>query len=289
MNKTGVEYADYSWNPITGCFGPCGKLCAYCYAAGIARRFAVNKREDGTVVRGKACEEGEIHVLDFPVYMGAYDDKGKLCAAGARSPYPYGFDPTFHNYRFLPDDAPASVKKSSTIFVGDMADMFGDWIPDEWVQAVFETCAAAPQHKYLFLTKHPGGYNRLGYLLGAHERDDIARNFFFGFTASDQRDFGWRATLADTYLTPYYHHFASLEPLCGPITLDFDGAGCKGIEWVIVGADTSNRKDKVVPKREWVENIVKCCREYGVPVFLKDNLRDIWRADLIQEYPEGLK
>jgi len=62
-----------------------------------------------------------------------------------------------------------------------------------------------------------------------------------------------------------------------------------GIEWVIVGADTSNRKNKIIPRREWIENIVSTCRDYNVPVFLKDNLRDIWGAGLIQEYPEGLR
>jgi protein gp37 len=287
MNKTGVEYADYSWNPITGCFGTNGALCGYCYAKGTARRFAVNVRDDGTTVRGKACEEGKIHELDFPICMGAYDDKGRLCGAGAQSPYPYGFDPTFHNYRFSAAAAPASVKKPSIIFVGDMADMFGSWVPDEWIQAVFEVCADTPQHKYLFLTKHPDQYDRLGYLLGAHECDDIARNFFFGFTASDQRDVDCRSGEADFYLMPYYHCFVSIEPLCAPIELD--GMGRNGIEWVIVGADTSNRKNKVIPKKEWIERIVDDCKRSGVPVFIKDNLRDIWAADLIQEYPEGLR
>jgi protein gp37 len=277
MNKTGVEYADYSWNPITGCFGPCGKLCDYCYAAGIARRFAVNKREDGTVVRGKACEEGEIHALDFPVYMGAYDDKGKLCAAGARSPYPYGFDPTFHNYRFLPDDAPASAKKPSTIFVGDMADMFGRWVPDEWIQAVFEACERAPQHRYLFLTKNPQRYINLrdGGLL------PTGKNFWYGTTATG---------MCDRYLYSSDRNvFVSIEPIQENFDLEHNIVGLIGVGWVVIGADTSNRKKKIVPKKEWIERIVGHCKRSGVPVFLKDNLRDIWAADLIQEYPEGLR
>ena len=33
MNKTKIEWADYTWNPATGCLGPDGKgLCPYCYA-----------------------------------------------------------------------------------------------------------------------------------------------------------------------------------------------------------------------------------------------------------------
>jgi protein gp37 len=290
MNKTGVEYADYSWNPITGCFGTNGELCAYCYAKGTARRFAARVRDGGTEVRGKACEEGKIHVLDEPYCEWALmrSDIGgnKL----VYSPYPYGFDPTFHKYRLAGDKSPASVKKPSVIFVGDMADMFGPWVPDIWLEDVIAACAAAPKHRYLFLTKHAKGYDRLYYLLDMEYCDRDARddsNYFFGFTATNQSEFNFRADDVDMYVTPQYRAFASLEPLCGPIELD--GVGRNGIEWIIVGADTSNRKNKIIPKKEWIERIVDDCKRNGVPVFLKDNLRDIWGAGLIQEYPEGLR
>lgn len=35
MNKTKIEWCDYTWNPITGCL----EGCSYCYARGIYRRF----------------------------------------------------------------------------------------------------------------------------------------------------------------------------------------------------------------------------------------------------------
>lgn len=57
------------------------------------------------------------------------------------------------------------------------------------------------------------------------------------------------------------------------------------IDWVIVGAETGNRKEKVIPEREWIQNIVNQCRAAGVPVFLKSSLKDIWGEPLIQEYP----
>jgi len=264
MTKTGVEYADYSWNPITGCFGPCGETCAYCYAVGIARRFAARGG-----LRGKDCEDRGVHTLYKPGY---YHDKN--CQRRV-SPFPYGFDPTFHRYR-LADAAPASVKKPSTIFVGDMADMFGRWVPDEWIQAVFEACERAPQHRYLFLTKNPQR------LIDLRDSGLLppGKNFWYGSTVECPADI----SLADPWKRK--NTFASVEP----VLCNFpNGSIALHVDWVIVGRDTSNRKDKVVPKREWIENIVKCCRLYGVPVFLKDNLRDIWAADLIQEYPEGLR
>lgn len=44
-------------------------------------------------------------------------------------------------------------------------------------------------------------------------------------------------------------------------------------QWVILGAETGNRADKVIPCREWVDNIVAFCEENEIPVFFKDNLR----------------
>lgn len=38
MNKTKIEWCDYTWNPIVGC-SPISKGCAHCYAAAISRRF----------------------------------------------------------------------------------------------------------------------------------------------------------------------------------------------------------------------------------------------------------
>jgi len=58
-----------------------------------------------------------------------------------------------------------------------------------------------------------------------------------------------------------------------------------GVQWVIIGAETGRRKSKIVPKREWVSDIVNICRAARVPVFLKSNIADIWGEPLIQELP----
>lgn len=38
MNRTGIEWCDWTWNPIVGC-SPVSEGCAKCYAERIARRF----------------------------------------------------------------------------------------------------------------------------------------------------------------------------------------------------------------------------------------------------------
>lgn len=58
---------------------------------------------------------------------------------------------------------------------------------------------------------------------------------------------------------------------------------------MIIGAETGHRKNRVVPKREWIEDIVNECQKFGIPVFMKYSLADIWGEPLVQEFPVELK
>src|SRR3990167_204389 len=41
------------------------------------------------------------------------------------------------------------------IFVCSMTDLFGAWMPDEWIDRIFAVMALAPQHTFQVLTKRP--------------------------------------------------------------------------------------------------------------------------------------
>jgi hypothetical protein len=56
-------------------------------------------------------------------------------------------------------------------------------------------------------------------------------------------------------------------------------------DWVIVGAETGNRKGKAIPKRRWIEDIAKDCAERNIPLFMKESLAGIWGEPLIRQYP----
>jgi len=259
MNKTKIDWCDRSWNPITGCLHD----CPYCYARGIARRFGgaseTTNDENGMECHWSAEATGKVHVLDEPLYD---PDRSR------KAPYPYGFDPTLHRYKL---DWPQRIQQPQTIFVGSMADVFGEWVPDEWIKAVFEACAAAPWHRYLFLTKNPARY--------ASIIDIIARvnaEIWLGSTVTSQND----DPLTDAKFWPT---FVSVEPITENVMLEEFAGNLPN--WVIVGAETGNRRDKVIPKREWVEDILTSCRLAKVPVFMKNNLADIWGAPLVQEFP----
>ena len=195
-------------------------------------------------------------------------------SAGNIQPYPFDFTPTFHRYKL---DEPQRWKKPKTIFVCSMADLFGEWVPDKWIIEVLDACRAAPQHRYLFLTKNPSRYD---WLEDTDLITDKDTNFWLGSTTTDiMRDM--------LHYNHTLHTFQSCEPMLAP----WPPAGPpnkdrkKLPEWVIFGAETGNRKDKVVPQKEWVDNAVQMCRNMGAKVFMKESLREIMGADFVQEFP----
>jgi protein gp37 len=269
LQKSKIEWCDYTWNPVTGCLHG----CPYCYAKRIAKRFESRKGHE------LCTGDGATSPICFPkIESGICDMKYPLfftkdCGASkvAIAPFPNGFMPTFHRYRL---DEPQHLKKPANIFVVSMGDLFGEWVPDEWIQAVFEACEKAPQHRYLFLTKNPWMMSEMlqkGILINKN-------NFFYG--TSDGVGNLTHFTNNGKY---NYSAFLSIEPLLQE--WHPDKYSFSMVQWVIVGAETGNRKGKVIPQREWIENIANQCKENNVPLFMKDSLKDIWGEPLIQEFP----
>lgn len=258
MNRSRIDWCDFSWNPITGC----QHGCSYCYAQKQAQRFC------GDVRLNKHSRQlqrhGDLWVLDES-FKNVND---KII------PLPVGFEPTLHRYRM---EMPQKKKLPANIFVGSMADIFGDWVPDEWIAEVFKACKAAPWHNYLFLTKNPQRYNELlseGLL-------PVTDNFWYGGTRTGVDSDREHET------SMHGHTFLSIEPIHGPVEdATLNALDCW--DWVIIGAETGNRKDKVIPERSWIGDILEAAAVAEVPVFMKSNLASVWDEPLIQEFPEKL-
>jgi hypothetical protein len=115
QDNSSIEWAMWSCNPITGCEHD----CPYCYA-----------REIATF--------------------------GKFAKA-----YPAGFKPTLWPRRLLAARAMSLPKEAMSdtryknVFLGSMADMFGRWLPAEWIEAVLKMIREAPGWNFLCLTKFP--------------------------------------------------------------------------------------------------------------------------------------
>lgn len=257
-SKTKIDWCDSTWSPVTGCLHG----CEYCYARKIAERF------------GYHLTDRNVHDLKTPVRK-----------KDAIVPYPYDFEPTFHRYKL---DEPKSWKKSRNIFVCSMADLFGSWVPDEWIDDVIKATQRAPQHRYLFLTKNP---DRYGDWLERFEEsridglDEVA-NCWFGASASNNDELE-RANRSRA-------HWLSIEPIRERIHTDedqfmefrpYDGAEQRRWDWVVIGAETGNSKNRVCPKKEWINDIAHICKEYGTPVFMKESLHEIMGDDFRQEFP----
>lgn len=269
--KTKIDWCDSSWNPVTGCRHD----CAYCYARGIARRFG-----------GKHTENGELHVLDLPMHRTEEMGDG-MQRVGPINPYPFGFEPTLHRYALK---KPQGWKKPRSIFVCSMADLFGEWVPDEWIDEVIRSTQKARQHRYLFLTKNPERYDEW---LERFEESriqglDEIQNCWFGASASNNEQLERANRTRAMWL--------SIEPIRERIETDEDQfmefiqTPSGEVErprwsWVVIGAETGNSRDKVRPEKEWIDAIVEECDFYGTPVFMKESLREIMGADFRQEYP----
>lgn len=236
-----IEYAQFSWNPITGCEHGCN----YCYARRIATRFK-------------------------PKDAPALGPAGGLQLAPPGEAFPYGFAPTWHPHRL---SEPQAKKAPAIVFCCDMADLWGDWVP-RWAQEkVLEATHEARQHIYLMLTKAPENYP---------DTDLVPRNVWEGTTVESRENLSRVDELVDQY-DRTCTLWVSAEPLLGPIVGDWVGS----VDWIVLGAQTG--PGAVPPDREWVQDLVDCCRDFDVPIFMKSNLAAVWGKELIRQWPVGAK
>lgn len=255
-----IEWCDYTWNPVTGC----EHGCHYCYAAKMAVRFTGDIRWN---LRQEGCykKDGQMFVLEQPMK----NESGKVIT------YPFGFMPTYHRYKYglITGDRLVGGKN---IFVGSMADVFGNWVPDWVLNEIFHTCLNEEKHNYMFLTKNPIRYEKYGV-------PDYKKNFWYGTTITGNKD-----VYNLLYLPKFAKKFVSIEPLLSPIKIA--GWSPDDVDWIIVGAETGNRKNKIIPKKEWIEEITDWAVKNNIPIFYKDSLIPIMgKENMKREFPEELQ
>jgi protein gp37 len=216
--------------------------------------------------------------MDGPEFVG-----DKVRVSHENRIFPFGFFPTLHLNRM---SRPAGIKEPQNVFVCSMADLFGEWVPDDWIKTVFDHCYLAPQHTYLFLTKNPERYyDVIEYLETDVKNYTEPPGIFLGATAANNDQ------LNEAYESPAT--WISIEPLqeelytdeCFVDFLPPDSREAPRWLWVVLGAETGNRKEKIIPERKWIEKIIETCRFWKIPIFMKNSLADIWGEPLVQEYP----
>jgi len=168
------------------------------------------------------------------------------------------FYPRFWEDRLL---QPLWHKKPVGIFTVDMGELFGDWVPRTWQDCLFNIIDRCPQHRFYLLTKQPQNLIKFS---------PFPSNCFVGVTATANAFL--TNALIGLYGIEARHKFISFEPLLGNVGIkDHMKFTDAGIDWVIIGAQTKPYKP---PQIEWVEEIARACDKAGIPVFLKDNLKE---------------
>ena len=184
------------------------------------------------------------------------------------------FQPTF----LLSNFNKSFPRKPSRIFVDSMSDI-AFWKPD-WMHMVLKRIRRHPEHTFLFLTKDPRSYENLSF----------PSNCWLGVTITTQAEMdALGAYLFGCSWEKDANLFLSIEPILEPITLTIEP------DWLILGAETGNRREKVVPELEWIQNLIfqdlvfPIPRSVGIPVFMKSSLQELWQMPLIQQFPAGMR
>jgi protein gp37 len=229
FNRTNdnIEWAHWSWNPVTGC----DHGCPYCYARDIAVRFYTD------------LPEGERFM---PVFRPS------------RLPAP--------RHTKVPRAVDANVGEKN-VFVGSMTDLFGKWVPQDWIDAVFQEVVSAPQWNFLFLTKFP---QRLA-------AQDWPTNAWVGTTVDTQ------ARVANAERS-FANVKAGIKWLsCEPMLERLTFTSLEMFDWVVIGASSeSTQTPEFQSSWEWLEHLIGQARAANCQVYVKPNLKSRPR-----EYPES--
>lgn len=183
-------------------------------------------------------------------------------------------------------------RKPKKHFVCSMTDIFGEWVDQEMANTFLDGMCVQG-HVFQLLTKRPEIMrDRVNGWLKARGYHSPPRSIWGGVSVESAKH-GYR--IAELLRIPFAVRFVSLEPLLGPIRLDWlgdDGSGqwwhgintltgeIRGdhenperstwgpsLDWVIVGGESG---PKARPCNvDWIRDIVQQCREAGAACFVK--------------------
>jgi len=250
FNQTGdrVDWAAWTWNPVTGCDHGCG----YCYARVLAQRYYTDLAEDQRFT--PVFRPARLHAARHTRLSDARSD-----AAGER------LVARHHGVGDATDAAMWEAVRWQNVFVGSMTDLFGKWVPQDWIDAVFSEVVASPQWNYLFLTKFPQRLAQQDWPDQAWVGASVDRQ---ARVATAERSF--RDVQAGV-------KWLSCEPLLERLTF----SALDMFDWVVIGAQSANSQvPEFQPPWEWVEHLVHQAQDAGCRIYLKPNLHP-----MLREYP----
>lgn len=170
------------------------------------------------------------------------------------------FKPEFHKDRLnaAANTKPISgIKGGSRVFVCSMADLFGSWVPNEWISSVIKVVESNPQWTFVFLTKNPRRY----------ESVTFPDNAWIGATVDTQA----RVKDTEKYMERAVAEFkfVSCEPLLEKVEFKnpeiFDA-------FIIGGQSASSGAPAFQPEWKWVMTLLRQVEDLKKLLWWKDNL-----------------
>jgi len=165
-------------------------------------------------------------------------------------------------------------QKPKKIFIDSMWDWNANGVEEAWLKEIIAKMEECKQHIFQILSKRPKKYKRFKY----------PPNVWLGTSISTSYDCYRIHDLMDTPGDNI--KFVSIEPIHEKINFWFSGKTglhpC--VDWIIVGAETGKRKDRIIPEPEWIQALIDNARMVDVPIFIKDNVG--W-PEKIQEFPSS--
>lgn len=150
----------------------------------------------------------------------------------------------FDEIKFYPErlnDRTLFSKLPLKIFCASMSD-FQFW-PEIAIYALMHTAKNLKHHTFMILSKSERAYHTRGFKI------EYPFNVMVGLTVENPSDV-ISSTSIDN-MCSFLRPFLSIEPINGGFKYDVPDK----IELVIVGAETGNRKGKIIPQKEWIQSV----------------------------------
>lgn len=142
-----------------------------------------------------------------------------------------------------------------------------------WRGLILGAIEDLPNHRFYILTKFPQNIHR-----------KMPDNVWLGTSITKPIEMYPR--IKSLYKATAKLKFVSFEPLMGDVgQFRFQGWLGQKVDWIIVGRLTGHGH-KYDPKDYWITSLVYHAKKFNTPIFLKNNLKEIYKEPLIQEFPE---
>ena len=266
MNKTKIEYLDYTWNPLAMRCSPVSEGCLNCWHLAMAKRLAKNPM---------------ISAEERGAYLEAEGWKGS---------------PQLRNKEL---EAPFHLKKPARIGVQFMGDLFHESVSSRFINSVIGimTAEETGHHMFFILTKRPQkmrdyfkNFTKCGVILS-----EFIEGVYLGVSVEDQKTADERIPIL--LQIPAAKRFVSVEPMLGQVLLSQDWqdylegwetqaehgrhdeyGNCvdcpipvqvqtEKLDWVICGGETGPGARPIHP--DWIRSLRDQCQASGVPFFFK--------------------